>query len=393
MILHGRPLGGGAVIGTIRVIRAGGWNRAAATAAAHPRTTSTEVTADADGLDSIFASESTVRSVRRRDAEPPDIILVAPNIATAGASVGEGRIVGMVFEEDLTGAECEPLPVVAGVPELLKHARDGALALVDADRGMVILDPSPEHLAHFQALQEHIAPRYRIHLDHRHVVAYTVDMRPVHVVADARNLDDVRAGVDEGADELLFPLRALPEATGDSDTLFDALCATGEAAAGKPIILYGEVRPIPISSIMRAAARAQISYALPLCSGPRGFQSVREEMASCAADLMANDIHYLPFALAATTTEADTLDDQELGDLNLSRVIAQPSGQRVGWDEATAAWLAGLALLLRPLMVPLLAAVPEEALEAAVQCGASGLIVPPSRIQVTKTRIRDMGPF
>ncbi|MGC8667127.1 MAG: hypothetical protein ACP5VE_03275 [Chthonomonadales bacterium] len=393
MILHGRPLGGGAVLGVVRI---------AATAGRPQPERSEDVNVgeefhvDPEGRayeapSAFVTGTSTPR--RRHSSEPADVILVAANTAAAASvSLGESRVVGIAFEQEVAAGDCAPLPVVANVPGLLRHARSGTLALLDADRGVVILDPSPEHLAHFQAEREHIAPRYRIHLDQRHLIAHTLDLRPVHVVADARHLDEVREGVEEGADEILLPLTAALDAAEEPTMLFDTLCLAGEAAAGKPLIVYGERHPAAISPMMRAAARAQISYALPLAIGKQGFQALRREMAACADDLIAHDLLYLPFSLAATATESDEADES-ITELNINRVIARLCSQPAQWSERITEWLSDLATLLRPIMVPLIAAVPEEALEIAVQCGAAGLIVPPSRVQPAKMRIRDMGPF
>lgn len=392
MILHGRPLGGGAVLGIVHIAGAPVLPRARWSAVDGPNVPCGEAYGEATETE-LPAASARAFARRQGPREPADIILVAADgAAAANASITGGRVVGFAYEADGPAGDCAPLPGIAGVPDLLRNARNGCLALLDADRGILILDPSPEHLAHFQAEREHIAPRYRIHLDHRHLVAHTLDLRPVHVVAHAVDLDEVRAGVEEGADEVLIPLSAVVDAVEEQEAVFDALSIAGEAAAGKPLILHGGCQSVPVAPMMRAAARAQITYALPLSTGAQGFVALRNQMAAQAEELIAQDVLYLPFPLAATATRDDETGES-IAELGINRVIVPLAREAHCWNDEAFHWLEELASCLRPIMVPLIVEAPDEVLEDVVKCGASGLIVPPGRVQSAKTHIREMGPF
>jgi len=84
-------------------------------------------------------------------------VVLAEEVTPADAALMDPkRIVG--FATVLGGAEGHTavmarslgLPAVLGVAELLRYGRSGAIAVIDGNEGLVIIDPAPDTLAHYR---------------------------------------------------------------------------------------------------------------------------------------------------------------------------------------------------------------------------------------------------
>src|SRR4051794_20970685 len=89
---------------------------------------------------------------QRRLTETPEVILVAEDYRTAlalSASLGWAKVVGIAAERSDSDAAVPSIPTVTGLSGLMRQAADDVLILVDATRGVVLVDPDPIYLAQY----------------------------------------------------------------------------------------------------------------------------------------------------------------------------------------------------------------------------------------------------
>ena len=114
---------------------------------------------------------------KRRLTETPEIVVAAEEYSTAfaiAASLAWATVVGIVTERDAQDAAIPAFPAVVGVTGLMAAVSDDTLVLVDATRGVVLIDPDPIYLAQYTAEHDRIVPKNRIYLDEEHIPAQTL---------------------------------------------------------------------------------------------------------------------------------------------------------------------------------------------------------------------------
>lgn len=134
----------------------------------------TAFTTKANDLEDITARvlRHLIGEQRTRLAELPHrAVVVAPDLTPSqAAGFDRTRVVG--FATDLGGrtghtsivARALGIPAVVGCTDVTRQAADGSLAIVDGDRGLVILDPDEAQQAEYQALIEQ-QRMYRLSLE------------------------------------------------------------------------------------------------------------------------------------------------------------------------------------------------------------------------------------
>ena len=177
---------------------------------------------------------------------PQGCILVARRMLPSDAvHLAERKIAAVLLEHGQTGSHAAlfirsmGLPCIADIAGLMSRAIPGPLALVDADRGMVIIAPT---------LQEQDAFRRKVAI-HRRIFtralartkqpAITRDGVPIAVEANVGCRADTELAVAHGADgiglyrtEQMYLAGTIPP---DSDTLVHEMRSTLEPARGLPI--------------------------------------------------------------------------------------------------------------------------------------------------------------
>src|SRR4051794_32188262 len=91
----------------------------------------------------------TALIAQRRLTETPEVIVVGDdyrNAVAIAASLPWAKVVGIAAERDDPDAAVPSIPAVTGMPGLLKATAEDVLVLVDATRGVVLIDPDPIYL-------------------------------------------------------------------------------------------------------------------------------------------------------------------------------------------------------------------------------------------------------
>ncbi len=229
---------------------------------------------------------------QRRLTETPEVVVVAEDYRTALAIAGSlpwARVVGIAAERGDPDAAVPSVPAVTGLAGLMRAAADDVLILVDATRGVALVDPDPIYLAQYTAEHDRVAPKNRIYLDEAHLPAQTQDGRPISVVASTANTG-VEAALASGPDALYH---ALPLSF-DTDHIRRHLAELVSVAAGKPLIVpYNP--SLPLTPLLEAASRADITLSISPLEGefmpsPQAISVLLQEIDLAQAECAERDV-------------------------------------------------------------------------------------------------------
>ncbi|GIV16528.1 MAG: hypothetical protein KatS3mg022_1963 [Armatimonadota bacterium] len=232
--LTGEPVSRGIAVGTAMVLRA-----------SDLRAT----------LDLFTAYES-------RHREHLGFVAVCRDIALGEALWRAGAGVSAIVAESpaLPEGGAIGVPALVGVNQLLLNVRDGDIVVVDADRGVLIVDPDMRLMTQYQRLEIHPSgKRYVLGLTHE--TARTLDDHPVRTIAVSEDWQSAVQSLEAGADG------AFLDAYASEQCLLNpaALHALLQGAAGKCLLL--ELPALPDDAIWRAIAectlQAVITFVLP----------------------------------------------------------------------------------------------------------------------------------
>jgi hypothetical protein len=281
-------------------------------------------------------------------------------------------------------------------------AADDVLVLVDATRGVVLVDPDPIYLAQYTAEHDRVAPKNRIYLDDAHLPALTLDGRVVTVAT----LTDVgiEGALASGPDALYHRLPL----TFDPDAVRRHLAQVEMVAAGKPLLVpYNP--SVPLRPIVEAASTADITLVVPAAEGG-SFAD-----ASAIADLLteldlaqtecaeADVLSGLPRLAAEVSVVAggDRPSREEMAahveaaaGAGVTRLLC--SGDlSAGSIESLADLIAAASVSLMPVMLHLDETDPLDGetgdravIHLLIGAGVTGFLVQPDRTQSTKAAIR-----
>lgn len=346
-----------------------------------------------------------VEGSRHHSSETPDVVLVTADYATAHVvadMVTWARVVGIAAVAGEQGSVTPDRPAVVGMPGLLDAVQDGALIYVDANRGIVSIDPDTATIASFQAEIDHLAPRQRIFLDGSHMPAVTMDGRHVLVLALAENEMDLEAGMEEGADALVVRSgSALLPGAEDEATFRRRLMAVAHTVSGKPLMILDDYS-LPPMALLEAATHADVTVAAPLRPDLPGcgLAELAAELNEAQAECLASDLVVTIPRLAAL-----------LGGQEAFSYLAPPNpGAAEAWSASGAARvvispedalapddLEQFCALCAGSMLPVLCGLPQigedglaPLLGALLGAGVAGIIVAPSQTQAVKDSIRDL---
>jgi hypothetical protein len=348
----------------------------------------------------------------RRLTEIPEVVVVAEEYRTASAiaaTLSWAKVVGIAAERAAPDAAVPPIPAVAGLDGLMAASTDDVLVLVDATRGVVLVDPDPIYLAQYTAEHDRVAPRHRLYLDDVHLPALTLDGRTIAVVAitEGRAVAEALASGPDGLYHAL-PLMFDPE------ELRRALAEAAATAAGKPLIVpYNP--SLPLAPLLETASHTDITLAIAPGGGtaaPSGqdIAAVLAEIEAAQADCdqrdvlcdvprLAAEVHVrAPGEWPAAEDLAAAVED--LAAAGVTRLILNGpvSGSSLDHVESLVA-AASVNLLpvtvfvddaeLRQLAGSDEESAPAESFRLLIGAGVSGLLVPPELTQRAKLAIRE----
>ncbi len=258
------------------------------------------------------------RMASRKQTELADVVLIARDLETALSFVGSflwAQIVGAAVESDEYDGPVPNFPVVLGVPELLERVEQDVLVILDADRGLVELDPDGLILAQYQAEHDNIAPKNRIFLDDVHLPALTIDSRTIQVIASVSSETEIEEAMAQGADALYVPYDCflLPD-NSDDEIIRGKIFRLIDLAAGKPLIISDDYA-LSASILLEAAALADITAAVP----PRydldgsGLTALKDELVEVENECIEAEMFVnLPRLAADITYDPDKLTSDVL---------------------------------------------------------------------------------
>ena len=255
---------------------------------------------------------------RHREDETPDVILIAEDYVTAASfasTIRWANVVGIAARNASPDTITPEIPVVVELPGLLDIVQDDMLVIVDARRGLLVVNPDGVTLSQYQAEHNNLAPKRRLYLDDGHLRAQTLDGRALPVVARVCTLEDVTLALENGADGLCVPaLCDLLPAEADEEEQRTALFAVIDQASGKPVFLADNYT-LPATLLVEAATKADIAVGCPLMPHLEGLgiHELGEELNEVRADCLARDSPCdIPRLVATMPSDyAYPLDDPE----------------------------------------------------------------------------------
>ena len=272
----------------------------------------------ANGADYLFAADEFLPS----DAGILDREHIRGIVTAHGGKYSHGAIL----------ARSLGIPAIVGIDKVMQETSNGALAILDGDAGVVLLDPKPDELADYERrLQEQRSVESRI-AELRFQPSVTPDGTKVRLMANAESVQDVArlelgtmAGIGLFRTEFAFMerrqfpteeeqvsmyRRAVEIADGKPVT-FRALDVGGDKPLGYfkmpdernpvlgwrgirlcldwPDILYTQLR-----AILRASAEGHVRIMLPMVTTRSEVVRCREVLDQLTADLRANNVAFDP---------------------------------------------------------------------------------------------------
>jgi len=196
---------------------------------------------------------------QHRLTETPEVIVVAEDYRTALAMasvISWAKVVGIASERADMDAAVPPFPAVTGISGLMNSTADDVLVLIDATRGVALIDPDPIYLAQYTAEHDRVAPKNRIYLDEAHLPASTQDGRTILVAATTEG-SSVEEALASGPDAIYHVLPLFF----DADDVRKHLNGVVSTAAGKPLIVRYNPS-LPIMPLVEAAEYADLTFAV-----------------------------------------------------------------------------------------------------------------------------------
>lgn len=332
------------------------------------------------------------RVSKHASAESMEVILCVQDYETVtDLSLPWARVVGIAAERVAERGMRRGVPVVVGIQRLLESAQDAALALIDGDRGVVLIDPDGAAVATYQAEHDRLAPRRRLYLNYAHQTARTQDGREIHVLARVETMEEAQRAIGGGADALYAPAGSHLLPTVSDDETLERLLRLGEAAAGKPITLAGGLRSLPTDALLRAATHIDLTLAAPLSGGAESFVRRLNDLQERQAALLMAEIPFADLRMAGSAVIGEPLSG-DLADYRIGRIVVE-MGPEDSLGGSAERWLHRLIHEATGLLLPVEVVLPSpegSVLETALGLGASGFIVRTEAVQEIKERVRSL---
>jgi multiphosphoryl transfer protein len=191
-------------------------------------------------------------------------ILVAADLTPADAAeLDAGLVRGVVLAFGSPTSHAAILARARGIPLLVaagtvvQRIEDGQLIVVDADAGRLVVDPSDDLRADYEA---RIAARESAHaaaVSAAALPSVTRDGIAISVCANVGSIDDAKNAADGHADgaglvrtEFLFASRPEPPSVGEQEAMYRSIC---EALSGRRVVFRtldaGGDKPMPFATV------------------------------------------------------------------------------------------------------------------------------------------------
>jgi phosphotransferase system enzyme I (PtsI) len=138
---------------------------------------------------------------------PPDAIVVAHDLSPADAiQLTRAAVAGLITDaggktsHTAIIARAHELPAVVGLEDVTSALATDDLVIVDGTRGMVILHPMPQTVAHYRGRARREAAIGEALLENRTLPAETLDGVRVELHANVDFADEVKSALEHGAD-------------------------------------------------------------------------------------------------------------------------------------------------------------------------------------------------
>ncbi|MCB9541007.1 MAG: phosphoenolpyruvate--protein phosphotransferase [Myxococcales bacterium] len=254
------------------------------------------------------------------DLSPADTVTLTRSpvlgfVTEAGGRTSHTAIIARSFE----------LPAVVAVEGLVDTVGSGDRLIIDGTSGLIIVEPTPDEIARYQALQQSYSAQ-RARLDEvRHHAATTADGVRITIRGNIERPAETRIVLDHGAEgvglyrtEYLYMNRdALPDEEEQYAHYRQVLEECGPAGATirtldiggdkmiEPMRINGEANPVmglrairfcfrepemfrtQLRALLRASAHGNLRLMVPLISGVDDVRRVAELIAECRAALDA----------------------------------------------------------------------------------------------------------
>lgn len=320
-----------------------------------------------------------------RQREHLGFVAVCRDIALGEALWRAGAGVSAMAAESPALPEGGPIgvPALVGVEQLLLNVRDGDIVIVDANRGVLIVDPDMRLMTQYQRQEMHPSGR-RYVLGMTHETARTLDDHPIRTIALSEDWQSAVQSLEAGADG------AFLDAYASEQCLLNpaALHALLQGAAGKSLLM--ELPVLPDEAIWRAIAESTLQMVITFILPSLQESDVYAFLDSLqqAQNILEEEQGALLFqdALLGGWTSFSPLPD--IPDVANVRAVYLRGAAVHSWFEAE--WLQAVENLTLFAQARLLArgivlgAESEWLLPLAIGAGISELLLPPHCITRTK---------
>ena len=196
-----------------------------------------------------------------RPSELPEVILIANSYAVAQAvvpTIAWAIVVGIAIQASISEeAPVSATPCVHGLSGLMESIEDDVLTLIDATRGVVILDPDPVYLAQYTAEHDKIAPKHRYSLDEADLPAQTLDGQTVRVYALPLAPNAILEALESGVDG--YWVGEINDS--EQEVQLGQLVSVGNSISGKSLLIHWDE-----SLISTALVQAASQFDLTICA-------------------------------------------------------------------------------------------------------------------------------
>lgn len=197
-----------------------------------------------------------------RQRERLGFVAVCRDIVLGEALWRAGAGVTAIVAESPTLPESGAIgvPALVGVAQLLLNVRDGDIVIVDADRGVLIVDPDMHLMTQYQRQEMHPSgKRYVLGLTHE--TARTLDDHPIRTIAISSDWQVAVQSLEEGADGAYLDAYASEQCLQNPAALHALL----QGASGKSLLMELPVQPDEAiwKAIAETTLQSVMTFVLP----------------------------------------------------------------------------------------------------------------------------------
>lgn len=270
----------------------------------------------------------------------PEAIVVADELTPSDTAMMDfSRIVGFVTRGGSTTshvciiARNQCVLAMVGVGDAITRIETGDRLILDGMRAEIVVNPDYATETHYRRRALEIENERLRLMDFGRLRAITTDGRPITVLANVANTDEVRTAIDAGADgiglyrsEFLYMLH--PDDYPDEQTQFEAYRAAAEICGDRSLIIrtldIGGDKALPymhapreenpflgwravrislsmpelfetqIRALLRASAYGNVKIMFPMITSPDEFRRARETVERCKTALAEQGVPFNP---------------------------------------------------------------------------------------------------